>query len=59
MLVIRVLVKVNVDSGLPLLLLDLDVVSRCKGVDVHNATMRENLVVDQRGEFLNGKLVSR
>jgi hypothetical protein len=45
---------VNVDCGLPLLLLDLDVVSRGKGVDVHNTTMSENLVVDQRGEFLNG-----
>jgi len=59
MLVIRVLVKVNVDSGLPLLLLDLDVVSRSEVIDVHNAAMRENLVIDQRGEFLNGKLVSR
>ena len=53
MLVIRVLIKMYVDCGLPLLLLDLDVVSRCKGVDVDNTTMRENLVVDQRGEFLN------
>jgi len=53
MLVIRVLVKVNVDCGLPLLLLDLDVVSRCKSVDVHNATMSENFVVYQRGKFLN------
>ena len=52
-LVIRVLIKMYVDCGLPLLLLDLDVVSRCKGVDVDNTTMRENLVVDQRGEFLN------
>jgi hypothetical protein len=45
---------VNVDCGLPLLLLDLDVVSRCKGVDVHNTTMSEDLVVNQRREFLYG-----
>ena len=54
MLVIRVLVKVYVNCGLPLLLLDLDVVSRCKSVDVHNAAMCKNLVIDQRGEFLYG-----
>ena len=54
MLVIRVLIKVYVDCGLPLLLLDLDVVSRCKGIDVHNTTMSEDLVVNQRREFLYG-----
>lgn len=52
MLVVRVLVEMYVNGRLLLLLLDFHVVPRCKGVDVHNGPVGEDLVVDQRGEFL-------
>ena len=53
MLVIRVLVKSDVDCSFPLILFDLDIVSWCECIDIYNGSMSKDLVIDQRREFLH------
>ena len=52
MIVILGLVVLDINLLLPCLLLDGVVVTRCKRVDIDDAAMREDLVVDQRWEAL-------
>ena len=52
MLIVLFLVEFDVDLRLLLVLLNLHVIARCEGIDVHQRPMREDLVIDQRRKFL-------